>query len=56
MPNVTPGASSTPPSQPQPQPLTPFQVLYEMLDLEEMGEEEQSAVWTLLRYLKKGSG
>lgn len=28
-------------------------MLYELLNLEEMGEEEQAAVWTLLRYLKK---
>jgi hypothetical protein len=32
----------------------PFDVIYGMLDMELMSEEEQSAVWTLLRYLKKG--
>ena len=36
---------------------TPFEVLYELLDIDEMSEEQQQAVWTLLRFLKKrGSG
>jgi uncharacterized protein DUF5343 len=33
---------------------TPMQVLIEMLDVTEMDKEEQAAVWTLIRYLKKG--
>jgi hypothetical protein len=34
--------------------MTPMQVLIEMLDVTEMDKEEQAAVWTLIRYLKKG--
>lgn len=34
--------------------LTPMQVLIEMLDVQDMDEIEQAAVWTLIRYLKKG--
>lgn len=34
--------------------LTPMQVLIEMLDVQDMDENEQAAVWTLIRYLKKG--
>jgi hypothetical protein len=41
-PHTTPAASKT-----------AFEVLYELLDLN-MDEAEQQAVWTLLRYLKKG--
>jgi hypothetical protein len=34
--------------------ITPMQVLIEMLDIQDMDETEQAAVWTLIRYLKKG--
>lgn len=33
---------------------TPMQVLIEMLNVQDMDEDEQAAVWTLIRYLKKG--
>ena len=32
---------------------TPFKVLFDLLDPNEMDEMEQQAVWTLLQYLKK---
>lgn len=61
---VAPGGSSRPKGGPKgnapPKPpatsiatKTPTQMLIDILDLEEMGDEEQQAVWTLLRYLKK---
>ena len=34
--------------------LTPMQVLIDMLNVDDMDETEQAAVWTLIRYLKKG--
>lgn len=34
--------------------LTPMQVLIDMLDVQDMDETEQAAVWTLIRYLKRG--
>jgi hypothetical protein len=37
----------------QTQPKTPYQVLIEMLDPENMEEKEREAIWTLLQYLKK---
>lgn len=33
--------------------VTPMQVLIDMLDVTDMKPEEQAAVWTLIRYLKK---
>jgi hypothetical protein len=42
----------TPPGQSSP--TTPMQVLIEMLNVQDMDEGEQAAVWTLIRYLKKG--
>ena len=33
--------------------ITPFKVLYDLLDPSEMDDAEQQAVWTLLRYLKR---
>ena len=36
--------------------VTPFQVLYELLDPTDMDDAEQQAVWTLLQYLKKKGG
>ena len=32
---------------------TPVQTLIDMLDIQEMDDAEQAAVWTLIRYLKK---
>jgi hypothetical protein len=45
---------STPPPAAGGLTLTPMQVLIEMLDVQDMDETEQAAVWTLIRYLKKG--
>jgi hypothetical protein len=42
------------PAHTPPTSLTPMQVLIEMLDVQDMDENEQAAVWTLIRYLKKG--
>jgi hypothetical protein len=36
-----------------PEPQTPYDMLIEILDPDSMDEEEQKAVWTLIRYLKK---
>ena len=55
-------ATPAPPAPPAPPPaslhqptgLTPMQVLIEMLDVQDMDDDEQAAVWTLIRYLKKG--
>jgi hypothetical protein len=35
---------------------TPYEVLFDILDPNEMSEDEQNAVWTLIRYLKKQTG
>lgn len=35
---------------------TPYEMLIEILEPESMDEEEQKAVWTLIRYLKKREG
>jgi len=48
-----PKPPATPASPSTPHATTPMQVLIEMLDVQDMGEDEQAAVWTLIRYLKK---
>jgi hypothetical protein len=52
------GAQQPPPSPPpQTEHKTTHQVLWEMLDTNAMSEDEQQAVWILMRYLKnKGGG
>lgn len=47
------GGVPLPPSIEASQTKTAFQVLYELLDPDQMEEQEEQAVWTLLRYLKK---
>jgi hypothetical protein len=49
MTTVSEGRAPMTPTQPK----TPYQVLIEMLDPENMEEKEREAIWTLLQYLKK---
>ena len=48
-----PADNGEPPVGNKPQQMTAFQVLYNLLDPQQMDEQEAQAVWTLLRYLKK---
>ena len=48
VPPVTPSSPVDQPSK------TPVQMLIDMLNIEGMDDAEQQAVWTLIRYLKKG--